>query len=477
MFGKKQLTKKSENFSQWYNDVVLKAELADYGPTRGTMVIRPNGYSLWEKVEEILGRMIKKDLDTPNAYFPLFIPYSFLEKEKEHVQGFSPELAIVTIGGGEELAEKLVVRPTSETVIYSMFAKWINSWRDLPFKVNQWCNIVRWEKRTYLFLRTSEFLWQEGHTAHSSEEEADQFAKKALEVYQKFAENYLAMPVIVGKKSEAERFAGAKTTYTIEALMPDGKALQSGTSHNLSDHFSKVFGIKYQSQEKKLEYVYQTSWGLSTRVIGGLIMVHGDDNGLVIPPKIASKQVVIVPIDPKDTSVRFYCQQVKDLLDKNQIVAFIDERETLSLGYKFNDWELKGIPIRIEIGAKEVEKKIATIVRRDNGKKLSLKIDEIQTEVGHLLEEIQTDMFLAAKAFESENTHEVSDYAEFKDIMQSSRGFIKAFWCQDPDCENKIKQETKASIRVIPFQQPEQIDKCIYCGKDGQVLAYFAQSY
>lgn len=477
MFDKKQLTKKSEDFSGWYNDVVLKAELADYSPVKGTMVIRPYGYALWEGIQNILGKAIKEDLQTPNAYFPLFIPYSFLEKEKEHIKGFSPELAIVTIGGGEELAEKLVVRPTSETIIYSMFSKWIKSWRDLPFKVNQWCNIVRWEKRTYLFLRTSEFLWQEGHTAHAGALEADQMAKAAVAVYQEFVEKTLAIPVLVGKKSEKEKFAGAKTTYSLEALMPDAKALQSCTSHDLSDHFSRVFNIRYQSQDKKLEYVYQTSWGFSTRNIGALIMVHGDDNGLVMPPKIAPIQVIVVPVKPDDNTIVFYSREIVDLLKKAGIRVESDLRETLSLGYKFNDWELKGVPVRIEIGSKEVEKKSLTVVRRDNGKKVLLKKNEAVEEISHLLEEIQTDLFLAARSFMAENTYEAENYSEFKDTMAKSRGFIKAFWCENPVCEEKIKQETKATIRVIPFEQPEDIGKCIYCKKSGKVLAYFAQSY
>lgn len=477
MFEKEQLTKKTENFSQWYNEVVLKAQLADYGPVKGTMVIRPYGYSLWEGVQNILGKAIKEDLQTPNAYFPLFIPYSFLEKEKEHVKGFSPELAVVTIAGGEELAEKMVVRPTSETIMYSMFSKWIKSWRDLPFKVNQWCNIVRWEKRTYLFLRTSEFLWQEGHTAHATFEEADQMAKEALEVYKKFAQETLAIPVIAGKKSETEKFAGAKTSYTVESLMPDGKALQSGTSHNLADHFAKVFNIRYQSKDKELLNVFQSSWGLSTRILGGLIMVHGDDNGLVLPPKIASVQTIVVPVDSLDNTIVFYSKEIVDLLKKAGIRADLDLRETLSLGYKFNDWELKGVPLRIEIGKKEIEQKTITVVRRDTGKKVSLTKKELVEEINHLLDEIQADLFLAAQSRLAENTFEAESYLEFKDIMKDSRGFIKAFWCESAECEQKIKEETKATVRVIPFEQPECFEKCIYCQKPASVLAYFAQAY
>ena len=477
MFSKKQISKKSTDLSLWYNNVVLRAKLADYGPVKGTMIIRPWGFALWEGIQNILGSAIKEELKSPNAYFPLLIPLSYLEKEKEHVEGFSPELAVVTIGGGEELAEKLVVRPTSETIMYSMFSKWIKSWRDLPFKVNQWCNIVRWEKRTYLFLRTSEFLWQEGHTAHANALEADQMARDALAVYQKFVEETLAIPVLAGKKSEKEKFAGAKTTYALEALMPDAKALQSCTSHDLSDHFSKVFNIRYQSQDKKLEYVHQTSWGFSTRNIGALIMVHGDDNGLVLPPKIAPTQVIIVPIDPKDNTLIFYSKEIVDSLKKAGMRVDLDLREAQTLGYKFNDWELLGVPIRLEIGQKEVENKTITAARRDNGKKVTIKKGELTEELQHLLDEIQSDLFLKARDFLVEHTFEALDYSDFRKIMKDSKGFIKTFWCENPLCEAKIKEETKATIRVIPFEQPKDIGSCIYCKKPGKVLAYFAQAY
>jgi len=477
MFSKKQISKKSTDLSLWYNNVVLRAKLADYGPVKGTMIIRPWGFALWEGIQNILGSAIKEELKSPNAYFPLLIPLSYLEKEKEHVEGFSPELAVVTIGGGEELAEKLVVRPTSETIMYSMFSKWIKSWRDLPFKVNQWCNIVRWEKRTYLFLRTSEFLWQEGHTAHANALEADQMARDALAVYQKFVEETLAIPVLAGKKSEKEKFAGAKTTYALEALMPDAKALQSCTSHDLSDHFSKVFNIRYQSQDKKLEYVHQTSWGFSTRNIGALIMVHGDDNGLVLPPKIAPTQVIIVPIDPKDNTLIFYSKEIVDSLKKAGMRVDLDLREAQTLGYKFNDWELLGVPIRLEIGQKEVENKTITAARRDNGKKVTIKKGELTEELQHLLDEIQSDLFLKARDFLVEHTFEALDYSDFRKIMKDSKGFIKTFWCESPLCEAKINEETKATVRVISFEQPENMGVCVYCKKPGKVLAYFAQSY
>jgi len=352
-----QITKKSENFSKWYTDVVLRAELADYSPVKGCMVIRPYGFAIWENIKENLDRMIKK-AKVKNAYFPIFIPQSFLEKEKEHVKGFSPELAVVTHGGGKKLTEPLVVRPTSETVIYAMFSKWVKSWRDLPLLINQWCNIVRWEMRTYLFLRTTEFLWQEGHTAHATEKEAEKESLRALEMYRYFVENYLGIAIVSGRKSDAEKFPGAKNTFTIEALMPDGKALQMGTSHELGQNFAKPFKIQFQDKKGKLQYVWQTCWGLSTRLIGGLIMVHGDEQGLSLPPKIAPHQVVIVPIWTEKTkkSTQKYCQEIQDRLEKKKIRVHFDDRDEHSPGWKFNEWELKGVPIRLEIGPRDIKK-------------------------------------------------------------------------------------------------------------------------
>ncbi len=479
-FEKKEIVKKSEDFSRWYTDVILKAELADYAPVKGCMVIRPYGYALWEGVQKHLGQAIK-DSGVPNAYFPLFIPHSFLEKEKEHVKGFSPELAVVTHGGGKKLAEPLVVRPTSETIMYPMFAKWIQSWRDLPFKINQWCNIVRWELRTYLFLRTLEFLWQEGHTAHATHEEAEEEALARLEMYRRFVEGVLAIPTIVGKKSGAEKFAGAEDTYTVEALMPDGKALQCGTSHNLGQNFAKAFEIQFQDKNGQLQHVYQTSWGLSTRIIGALIMVHGDDNGLVLPPEIAPIQVVVVPIGEKSqmSNLKFqnHISNLKTDLETAGIRVKIDDREERSVGWKFNEWELKGVPVRIEIGSQEIKNKSVTVVRRDTGEKSQIPNPKSQTEIERILDDIQQNLYQKAQKSLKENTHEVGDYAEFKKIMSGPRGFIKAFWCGSAECEAKIKEETKATIRAIPLKPEKTLGKCVFCGQPASSRVFFAQAY
>lgn len=479
MFGKKDLKKKSENISDWYADVVLKAELADYAPVKGCMVIRPYGYALWEHVQEIFNRMMKST-GVENAYFPLFIPYSLLEKEKEHIKGFSPELAIVTVGGGEQLKDPLVVRPTSETIMYTMYAKWIHSWRDLPVLINQWNNVVRWEKRTYLFLRTTEFLWQEGHTAHEDEPGAVTMALKALEWYRQIYEEYFAMPVVLGTKSSTEKFAGAKTTYTVEILMPDGKALQGATSHNLGQNFSKPFEIHFQNRKGKEDFVWQTSWGLSTRSLGGLFLVHGDDDGLVLPPKMAPIQVVIVPIYKKDEErkpLEFYCQDIKETLRHGGIRIRADERDEPSIGRRFNEWEMKGVPVRLEVGGKELVEKTVTIARRDNGEKQTVARDQILATVEKLLQDIQKGLFDRAKGFLDTNTREATSYDEFKNIMSSSRGFIKAFWCEDAACEATIKGETKASTRCLPLDAPEEKGKCIHCGNPATRRWLFAQSY
>ena len=486
-FEKKEIVKKSKDFSRWYTDVILKAELADYAPVKGCMVIRPYGYALWEGVQKYLGQKIK-DSGVDNAYFPLFIPHSFLEKEKEHVKGFSPELAVVTHGGGKELAEPLVVRPTSETIMYPMFAKWIQSWRDLPFKVNQWCNIVRWEKRTYLFLRTLEFLWQEGHTAHATADEAEEETLARMKMYQDFVEEVLAIPTIVGRKSAAEKFAGAEETLAVEALMPDGKALQCGTSHNLGQNFAKPFEIQFQDKNGQMQHVYQTSWGLSTRVIGALIMAHGDDNGLVLPPKIAPIQVVVVPIDPTDKKQVEYAHNVaapfygakEKAAQSAAATVHIDDRPQYTPGYKYNEWELKGVPVRIEIGLQEVKSKSVTVVRRDTGEKSQISNLKSQTEIKGILDDIQKNLYHKAQRFLKENTHEVRDYEEFKKIMSGPRGFIKAFWCGSAECERKIKEETRATIRAIPLDSESATGgsgKCIYCGQPATSRPFFAQAY
>ncbi len=478
-FEKKELKKKSENLSDWYTDVILKAELADYAPVKGCMVIRPYGFSIWEKVQEIFNGMMKTK-GVQNAYFPLFIPLSLLEKEKEHVQGFSPELAIVTIGGGEKLKDPLVVRPTSETIMYAMYAKWVQSWRDLPILINQWNNVVRWEKRTYLFLRTTEFLWQEGHTAHETEKEAVDMVHSALEWYRKIYEEYYAIPVVLGKKSETEKFAGAKTTYTVEALMPDGKALQGATSHNLGQNFSKPFDIHFQNKEGKQDFVWQTSWGLSTRSLGGLFLTHGDDSGLLFPPKIAPIQVVVIPIHKKGIdgkALALYCKDVREALLGSSVNVKLDDREEPSVGRRFNEWEIKGVPVRLEVGGKELSDRTVTIARRDTGEKMTVARKEVLVHIERLLNEMQKALFAKAKAFLDEHTREAASFDAFKTIMNSTRGFIRAFWCEDAACEATIKKETKASTRCLPLNTPEEHGLCVHCGKPATHRWLFAQAY
>lgn len=478
-FGKKELKKKSENISDWYNDVVLKAELADYAPVKGCMVIRPYGFAIWESIQAYLDKQFKS-IGVQNAYFPLFIPMSFLQKEKEHVEGFSPELAVVTHGGGEKLTEPLVVRPTSETIMYDSYSKWIQSWRDLPVLLNVWNNVVRWEKRTYLFLRTTEFLWQEGHTAHATFEEADQLARNIVSIYKKFDEELLALPVVVGRKSSSEKFAGAAITYSLECLMPDGKALQAGTSHNLGDNFAKAFDIMYLDKEGNRKHVWQTSWAESTRIIGALIMMHGDDNGLVLPPRIASIQVVIVPISKNDTDgekVVKYCESIKKILDDSQVRVHIDARDGQSPGRKFNNWEVKGVPLRFEIGIKEVDTNTITVARRDKSEKETIALASVEVETKTKLDDIQNNLFAKAKKFLQDNTYEVETYEKFKNIMETTRGFLIAFWCEDAMCEAKVKADTKASTRCLALDAKEENGSCIQCGKKAIHRWYFAQAY
>jgi prolyl-tRNA synthetase len=471
-----KVASREEDYSRWYTDIVLKAELADYAPVRGCMIIRPYGYALWENVQKALDAKFKAT-GHKNAYFPLFIPESFLAKEEEHVEGFSPQLAVVTHGGGKKLAEPLIVRPTSETIINAMFAKWIRSWRDLPLLINQWCNVVRWELRTRLFLRTLEFLWQEGHTAHATAEEAEEEAHRMLEVYREFAEEEMAIPVIVGRKSESERFAGAVHTYTIEAMMQDRRALQAGTSHFLGQKFAKAFEITYQTRDNRLEYVWQTSWGLSTRVIGAIIMVHGDDQGLILPPRLAPIQVVIVPIwrsDKQEAEVRKAVEGIRDEL--RGVRCEFDDRETYTPGWKFNEWEQKGVPLRIEIGPREVQKKQVVLVRRDTGKKSITPLEGLKERIEASLKEVQKDLYSRALAFREENSHQVDDYEEFKRILEEPGGFLWAHWCGSAECEAKIKEKTKATIRAIPFQGKER-GKCIRCGETSIQRVIFAKAY
>ncbi|MCF7807697.1 MAG: proline--tRNA ligase [Candidatus Marinimicrobia bacterium] len=474
----KGVTKQSDDFAKWYTDVVRQAKLADYGPVKGTMVIRPYGYAIWENFQRILDRMFK-DTGHVNAYFPLFIPEHFMHKEAEHVEGFAPEVAVVTHGGGKKLEEPLVVRPTSETIIWNMYKKWISSYRDLPLLINQWANVVRWEMRTRLFLRTTEFLWQEGHTAHATAEEAEEETLKILEVYRTFAEDFMAMPVITGQKSESEKFAGAVRTYSIEAMMRDGKALQSGTSHYLGQNFARAFEVTFQNTDNQEELVYATSWGVSTRLVGGLIMSHGDDKGLILPPRVAPYQVVIIPIYRDDTRalVMEEVNNLVDQLDKVNVRTTVDDDQKSSPGFKFNEWEMKGVPMRVEIGPKDVEKGQAVVVIRHSGEKHFIKLTELAAFLDSHVEIIQDQLFQRALDFREENTHTATTWDEFKDIIENKGGFVKAFWNGSADVEEKIKDETKATIRCIPFDQPEAAGKCIYTGEDSTQQVIFAKAY
>jgi prolyl-tRNA synthetase len=472
--------KKSEDLSEWYTQVILKSGLADYAPVKGCMVFRELSYAIWERIQQIFNEKIKKT-GHRNVYFPLFIPESFLKKEAEHFAGFVPEVAWVTVGGDTTLEERLAIRPTSETIIYATYAKWIRSWRDLPIKLNQWCSVVRWEtKATKLFLRTREFLWQEGHTAHATKEEADKEVMEILNEYRDLIENYLAIPVLVGRKTESEKFAGALYTTTLEAIMPDGKALQMGTSHNLGQNFSKVFDIKFIGKDEKEHYVWQTSWGISTRVIGALVMVHGDDRGLVLPPKVAPIQAVIIPIPYKEADTGAIMVKAKEILEKLQkagVNAVLDDRKECTPGWKFNDWELKGVPIRVEIGPRDVKHGKVTLARRDNFEKTTVDEGEAVNAVLKLLEEMQSSLFNKAKKFLEEKITAVKNYEDFKAVLSEKGGFIKASWCLSSRCEEKIKEETGATVRLIPFEREEPFSNCIYCGGEAKEVVYFAKSY
>ena len=473
-----KVTPRNVDYSRWYTDIVLQGKLADYSPVKGAMVIRPNGYAIWEMIQSNLDRMFK-ETGHVNAYFPLLIPESFMQKEAEHVEGFSPECAVVTIGGGQELEEKLYIRPTSETIIWSMYKKWIMSYRDLPLLINQWANVMRWEMRTRLFLRTSEFLWQEGHTAHATYDEAEEETLKILDVYKKFAEDYLAIPVIPGKKSDAEKFAGALHTYCIEAMMQDKKALQAGTSHNLGQNFAKAFDVQFQDKDGKLSYVYATSWGVSTRLIGALIMAHSDDRGLVLPPKMAQRPVVIVPIyradDEKQAVLDFAEGVYRELKEKYNVI--FDDRPQYKPGYKFSEWELQGIPLRIEIGPKDVEKNNVVLVRRDTMEKQFITRVGILDKVTSELTAMQSEMLERARAFRDKNTLIIDDYDTFKTIVEGEGGFLKSHWCGDGACETKVQEETKATIRCIPFDEADEKGKCIVCGKASPKRVIFAKAY
>lgn len=474
-----KLPTQEENFSEWYNQLVLRAELADYSPVRGCMVVRPYGWALWENIQKALDKRFK-DTGHVNAAFPMLIPQSYMTKEKEHVEGFSPELAVVTHGGGKELEEPLVVRPTSETIIGTMYAKWIQSYRDLPVLINQWANVVRWEMRTKLFLRTLEFYWQEGHTAHATEQEAVEETERMLNVYADFAINEAAVPVLPGQKSESEKFAGAKATYSIEAMMKDTKALQSGTSHFLGQNFATAFDIKFLDENNQLQYCWTTSWGVSTRFIGAIIMTHGDDQGLILPPNLAPYQVVIIPIYRKDeekAAVMEVVDKVAKELGENDFRVKVDDRDGVTPGFKFNDWELKGVPLRIEIGPKDVEKGSLALARRDilgkSGKSF-IPMEGYVLAISDTLKQIQENLLAKAAAFRDDHIFEVSDYETFKDVVEN-KGWALGWWYDDAENEAKVKEDTRATLRIFAPAKGE--GTCFYSGKKTNKRAYFAKSY
>jgi prolyl-tRNA synthetase len=489
MSDDKKLTPRAENFSDWYNELVLRAELADYSPVRGCMVIRPLGYGIWERMQRALDDMFKATGHV-NAYFPLFIPESFLSKEAEHVEGFAPECAVVTHGGGKQLEERLVVRPTSETIIYSMFAKWVQSYRDLPLLYNQWANVVRWEMRTRLFLRTMEFLWQEGHTAHATHDEAEEETRRMLGVYRTFMEEYMAMPVITGQKTDAEKFAGALRTYCTEAMMQDNKALQAGTSHNLGQNFAKAFDLTFQNEAGQMDHAWNTSWGVSTRMIGGLVMTHGDDAGLRLPPRLAPIQMVIVPIwktDEEKVATIEAAKRIAEELgsfkrpDHERIRVHVDDRVGIKPGAKYYHWELRGIPLRMEIGPRDLAQQSGMLVRRDTREKRPIALESLRTELPVILEQIQSDMLAAARArLEANSIREPISYDRFKEVMEGPGAFVYAGWNGDPAVEARVKEETKATIRCIPdaeFRSPVAPTTCMVTGEPAKYEVVWARSY
>ena len=489
MADDRKLTPRAEDFSAWYNEVILRAELADYSPVRGCMVIRPDGYGIWERMQRALDDMFKAT-GHRNAYFPLFIPESFLRKEAEHVEGFAPETAVVTHGGGKKLEEPLVVRPTSETIIYAMFAKWVQSYRDLPLLYNQWANVVRWEMRTRLFLRTMEFLWQEGHTAHATHDEAEQEARRMLGVYRSFMEGWMAMPVVTGQKSDSERFAGALRTYSCEAMMQDNRALQAGTSHNLGQNFARAFDLRFQSESGSMEYAWNTSWGVSTRLIGGLVMTHGDDVGLRTPPLLAPTELVIVPIHRSDddrTRVLEAAGRIADQLRALQrpgqagVRVHVDSRDGMKPGAKYYEWELRGVPLRMELGPRDLDQNQCVLVRRDTKEKRPVSLDTLGDEVSALLQTMQSDMLAAARDRREANSvrGEIS-YERFQEIMAGDGAFVYAGWCGSAACEAQVKEETKATIRVLPdeeFRSAEAPTHCLKCGERATSEALWARAY
>ncbi|HEX9106127.1 MAG TPA: proline--tRNA ligase [Longimicrobiales bacterium] len=487
MADEQALTPQATDFSAWYNEVVLRSELADYSPVRGSMVIRPYGYGIWENMQHALDQMFK-DTGHRNAYFPLLIPMSFLEREKEHVAGFAPEVAVVTHAGGKELEEPLVIRPTSETIIYAMFAKWVQSYRDLPLLINQWANVVRWEMRTRLFLRTAEFLWQEGHTAHVDEADAEAETLRMLNVYRTFQEQYMAMPSILGRKTESEKFAGALRTYATEAMMRDNKALQAGTSHNLGQNFARQFDLKFQTVSGGEDYAWNTSWGMSTRLVGGLVMTHGDDAGLVVPPRLAPIQVVIVPIyrsDEEKTLTVEKSHAIAGALKGAGVRVEVDDRDTLKPGAKYFEWERKGVPLRMEIGPRDVAKQSVMLVwRRELGgrpRKEPLAEADVVASVPERLQVFQQALLDAAIERREANSYRgVTEYARLKEIVEGPGGFVYAGWCGSPACEDKVKEDTKATVRCIPFEEfrsPEKPRRCLVCGGDAIAEVIWARAY
>jgi prolyl-tRNA synthetase len=489
MADDKKLTTRADDFSAWYNETVLRAELADYSPVRGCMVIRPRGYGIWERMQRQLDFAFK-DTGHQNAYFPLLIPESFMHKEAEHVEGFAPETAVVTHGGGRKLDEPLVIRPTSETIIYAMFAKWVQSYRDLPLLINQWANVVRWEMRTRLFLRTLEFLWQEGHTAHATEAEAEEEARRMLGVYRDFMEGWMAMPVITGIKTDSERFAGALRTYSCEAMMQDNKALQAGTSHNLGQNFARAFDLKFQSESGGTEFAWNTSWGVSTRLIGGLVMTHGDDHGLRVPPLLAPTEIVIVPIWKSDADKARVLEAARNITrglnawerrKTGKLRVHLDDREGMKPGAKYYEWELRGIPVRLEFGPRDLDANQCVLVRRDNRVKRTVTLDSVGEDVADLLNMIQRDMTVEAYERREANSHRGDlEYDRFREIMDGDGGFVYAGFCGGTDCEQSIKEETKATIRVLPdeeFRSAEAPTRCLKCGKASAVEALWAKAY
>ncbi len=468
------ITSMEEDFAQWYTDVVKKAELVDYSSVKGCMVIKPAGYAIWENIQKELDSRFK-EAGVENVYMPIFIPESLLQKEKDHVEGFAPEVAWVTKGGLNELQEPLCVRPTSETLFCDFYARDIQSYRDLPRVYNQWCSVVRWEKETRPFLRSREFLWQEGHTAHATAEEAEERTVQMLNLYAQFCEEVLAIPVIKGKKTDKEKFAGAESTYTIEALMHDGKALQSGTSHNFGDGFAKAFGIQFTDRDNVLKYVHQTSWGVSTRIIGAIIMVHGDDSGLVLPPRIAPTQVMVIPIAQHKEGVLEKAEAIKNQL-QGQFRVKLDASEK-GPGFKFAEQEMRGIPVRIELGPKDLEAGQAVIVRRDTREKITVALDELSKKVGEVLDAMQTEMLERARAHRDAHTYVARDYEEFKETVANRPGFVKAMWCGDEACENKIKEETTATSRCMPWKQEHLADTCVCCGRKAKAMVYWGKAY